>query len=59
MPGYSPLRNIHLVTWNDGAKVSVLKPYDALKREIDGGAVSIKEAGIVVNMSFLTWPDLT
>jgi hypothetical protein len=55
-PGYSPLRNVILVTWGEGAEISVLKSYDALKSEIDSGAVSVKEAGIVVNMPFLKWP---
>jgi len=55
-PGYSPLRNIILVTWADGAAVKVLKSIADLKVAIDSGSVSIKEAGIVVNMPFLTWP---
>ncbi len=55
-PGYSPLRNIILVTWADGANVSILKSFAELKSAQDSGAVSLKEAGIVVNMPFLTWP---
>jgi hypothetical protein len=54
--GYSPLRNIILVTWSEGASISTLKSLDELKSAIDSGAVSTKEAGIVVNMPFLTWP---
>ena len=54
--GYSPLRNIILVTWSEGATISILKSFDELKSAIDSGAVSTKEAGIVVNMPFLTWP---
>jgi len=55
-PGYSPLRNIILVTWGDGANVRVLKSVDELDRAIDGGEVRTSEPGIVVNMPFLTWP---
>jgi hypothetical protein len=58
-PGYSPLRNIVLVTWNDGSSISILTSVEALKIAIDSGDVSIKEAGIVVNMPFLTWPGGT
>ena len=54
--GYSPLRNIILVTWSDDASVTTLKSFNALQSAIDSGAVSIKEAGVVVNMPFLTWP---
>ena len=57
--GYSPLRNIILVTWSEGASISTLKSFDELASAIDSGAVSTKEAGIVVNMPFLTWPGGT
>jgi hypothetical protein len=55
-PGYSPLRDVMLTTWGDGAMISVLTSYDALKAQIDSGAISVRKAGIVVNMPFLTWP---
>ena len=57
--GYSPLRNIILVTWNEGSAISVLKSFDELKNAIDSGDISTEEAGIVVNMPFLTWPGGT
>lgn len=58
-PGYSPLRDVMLTTWADGATISMLTSYDALKAQIDSGAISVKKAGIVVNMPFLTWPGGT
>jgi len=54
--GYSPLRNIILVTWTDGAEIVAMKSYDELKVAIDSGAITTKEAGVVANMPFLTWP---
>ncbi len=54
--GYRPLRAINLVTWKDVMAARVLKSKAELQRVIDSGAVNIKEAGVVVNMPFLTWP---
>ncbi len=54
--GYRPLRAVTLVTWNDVMAARVLKSVAELRRVIDSGAVSIKQAGVVVNMPFLTWP---
>ena len=53
---YRPLRAVNLVTWRDEQAARVLKSMAALQRIIDSGAVSVKDAGIVVNMPFLTWP---
>jgi hypothetical protein len=54
--GYSPLRNVILVTWSDGANIVEMKSYDELRAAIKTGAVTIQEAGVVINMPFLTWP---
>ena len=54
--GYRPLRSVTLVTWRDVTAARVLKSTAELQRVIDSGALSIKEAGVVVNMPFLTWP---
>ena len=54
--GYRPLRAVTLVTWKDVMAARVLKSTGELQRVIDSGALSIKEAGVVVNMPFLTWP---
>ena len=53
---YRPLRAVNLVTWRDEQAARVLKSMAALQHIIDSGAVSVKDAGIVVNMPFLTWP---
>ena len=55
-PAYSPLRAVTLVTWKDEKSARVLKSVAELRSVIDSGAVSIEEAGVVVNMPFLTWP---
>lgn len=55
-PGYRPLRTIILVTWKDVAKARVLKSVAELRQVVDAGALSTKQAGVVVNMPFLTWP---
>ena len=54
--GYRPLRAVTLVTWKDDKAAHVLKSMAELQGVIDSGAVSIKQAGVVVNMPFLTWP---
>jgi len=54
--GYSPLRNIIVVTWADGAEITQLKSFDQLKAAIDSGAITTKVAGVVANMPLLTWP---
>lgn len=54
--GYRPLRAVTLVTWKDVMAARVLKSTSELEGAINNGAVSIKEAGVVVNMPFLTWP---
>ena len=55
-PSYSPLRTIMLVTWKDEKSARILKSFSELRQVIDSGPVSIKSAGFVVNMPFLTWP---
>jgi hypothetical protein len=57
--GYSPLRNVILATWADGANVEMLMSLDTLNAAIDAGSITTKEAGIVVNMPFLIWPGGT
>jgi len=58
-PGYRPLRSVILVTWQNPMSAKVLKSVAALQKAIDSGAVKIEEAGVVVNMPFLTWPGGT
>jgi hypothetical protein len=53
--GYSPLRQIILTKWADGAKAVEMKSEaEILQAEKDGNLTTTK-AGIVVNMPFLVW----
>lgn len=53
--GYSPLRQIILVTWADSVEASELKSVaDILAAEADG-KLSTNPAGVVVNMPFIVW----
>lgn len=55
-PGYSPLREVILVTWTDASKAHEMRSWKELKAAIEGNEVSTKKAGVVVNMPLLTWP---
>ena len=55
-PGYSPLRELHLVTWTDPSKARVLKAAAEVKEAEARGELTIQRPGAVVNMPFLTWP---
>ncbi len=55
-PAYSPLRAVILVTWKDDMSARILKSAAELQGAIDSGAVFIEDAGVVMNMPFLTWP---
>lgn len=53
--GYSPLREIILVNWTDGAETRELKAVaDILAAEADG-QLSTNPTGVVVNMPFVVW----
>jgi hypothetical protein len=53
--GYSPLRQIVLVKWADGAQAAELKSEaEVLQAEADG-KVTTSKSGVVVNMPFIVW----
>ena len=53
--GYSPLRLVHVVTWNDPAQARLLtSEADVLAAEA-AGEVTIAVPGVVVNMPFVVW----
>ncbi len=54
--GYSPLRAINLVTWQEGATARELRSVEEVKEAESKGEVTIQRPGIVVNMPILTWP---
>ena len=55
-PAYSRLRAVTLVTWKDDMSARILKSAAELQSAVDSGVVSIEDAGVVVNITFLTWP---
>ncbi|MBW3629635.1 MAG: hypothetical protein KY464_10080 [Gemmatimonadetes bacterium] len=55
-PGYSPLREVHLVTWTDPSRARVLKAAAEVKEAEARGELTVQRPGVVVNMPFLTWP---
>jgi len=54
--GYSPLRAVHLVTWEEDASPRVLTSVGEVQAAAEQGELIIEKTGIVVNMPFLTWP---
>jgi len=54
--GYSPLRALNLVTWQDEAVAEVLRSAEEVQAAIDDGRLTVEQPGVVVNMPFLTWP---
>ncbi len=54
--GYSPLRAVNLVTWDDEQNARVLRSADEVLAAAEAGEVTIEQPGVVVNMPFLTWP---
>ncbi len=54
--GYSPLRRLHLVTWNGGRTPRELRSATEVNAAEAAGDVAIELPGVVVNMPFLTWP---
>ncbi len=55
-PGYSPLREIVLVTWNAGRDPRILKSVTELMEAEKKGELTLKRTGIVVNVPLVTWP---
>jgi len=54
-PGYSPLRRIVFVTWNDSSQAKELKSADEIVTLESQGALSLEKSEVVVNMPFITW----
>jgi len=53
--GYSPLRQIILVKWADGAEAAELKSAADIAEAEAAGQVILSKAGVVVNMPFIVW----
>ncbi len=54
--GYSPLRAIHLVSWNADAVPRELCSVEEVHAAASRGEITINESGVVVNMPVLVWP---
>jgi len=54
--GYSPLRKIIMVTWNDESEARELKSLGEVLEAEKNAEISLEETDIVVNMPFITWP---
>lgn len=53
--GYSPLRQIILVKWADGAKAVEIKSLAEITQAEKDGKLTTSKAGVVVNMPFIVW----
>jgi hypothetical protein len=53
--GYSPLRQIILVKWADGAQARELKSEAEVIEAQTAGEVTTNLSGVVVNMPFMVW----
>lgn len=54
-PGYTPLRNIHLVRWKDESQARLLKSAAEVESAYAAGEITIQVPGVVVNMPFVVW----
>jgi hypothetical protein len=54
--GYSPLREVQLVTWRDGVEPRLLTSAAAVADAEAQGDLDVEPSGIVANMPFLRWP---
>ncbi|MBI4260124.1 MAG: hypothetical protein HY658_06120 [Actinobacteria bacterium] len=55
-PGYSPLRRLNLVAWQEGADPATLHSDAEIQEAARSGRLQVRATGIVVNMPFMTWP---
>jgi len=53
--GYSPLRQIILVKWAEGAAPSELKSEEEILKAGSDGQLTTTPSGVVVNMPFMVW----
>jgi hypothetical protein len=54
--GYTPLRQVNLVTWKDPAQARLLDSAQKIEQATAQGSIQIKQTGAVVTMPFLQWP---
>lgn len=54
--GYSPLRRLVLVSWQDPASARRLTSAAEVTAAIDAGELKVERPGVVINMPLLSWP---
>lgn len=55
--GYTPLRSVNLVTWQEGVPARELRSADEVLAAEAAGELVIERPGVVVNMPVLVWPE--
>jgi hypothetical protein len=55
-PRYTPLRAVTLVAWRDHVQARTLGSVEEIREAARKGEVTLKQAGVVVNMPILVWP---
>jgi hypothetical protein len=53
--GYTPLRRIVFVTWQDAGQAKELKSAADIQTLAGQNTVTLEKSGVVVNMPFITW----
>lgn len=53
--GYTPLREIILVKWNETASVVEYKSSTEIEQAAEDGTLSLTPSNVVVNMPFIVW----
>jgi hypothetical protein len=56
-PGYTPLRRIVFVKWNDGANARELRAASELLSAEKNGELNLQKSDVVVNMPFMVWEN--
>lgn len=57
MKNYTPLRNPHLVTWQEGATPRILKSVTDLMEAQKNNELTIKQTDVIVNVPIVHWPS--
>ena len=53
--GYTPLRRLNAITWEDETKARELKSAEEVLEAEKAGEIKIEQPGVVINMPFVVW----
>lgn len=53
--GYSPLRRLNVIAWEDETKARELKSVSEVMDAESAGELTIEQPGVVINMPFVVW----